>query len=267
MSYLMLPADNENATKSPTWDDDGGSNNRRDYGERQALLEALCSDQPQWFTIVDLVQRHGAIALRAQCDRSIFSHRLYFTYEKWSPLHFAAIWGRVDVARLFVARGADLNALASPSRENETLLGRTPLFCALDRGPDVSDQHMTVAEALVEDGADVNLLDAQHTSLVHVAALRNRPQAIHMLADNGASVDSKTKWGWTPLHEAAWLGNIDCVKALLCHSADAGALAPDGSTPAGLAKSSNNFEILEILLQHTEKKRCISESSSIQNSS
>lgn len=50
------------------------------------------------------------------------------------------------------------------------------------------------------------------------------------LDDEGAFVDCRDENGFTPLFYAAAYGHAECVVELVCHGADRGALAHDGST-------------------------------------
>lgn len=60
-------------------------------------------------------------------------------YYDWTPLHFAAQAGQIDVVEYLVAEGADVNA--------ENISGETPLQLAVDKG------HKEVAEFLFQKGA------------------------------------------------------------------------------------------------------------------
>lgn len=65
----------------------------------------------------------------------------------FTPLHFAAREGQLEVARLLLDAGADVNAPAAD--------GKSPLNLAIYNG------HYTLAELLIDRSADVNLADAE----------------------------------------------------------------------------------------------------------
>ena len=62
-----------------------------------------------------------------------------------TALHFAAIYGHVDVAKVLIQNGADVNAVDVQK------------CTALHRG--AQKGHVDVAKVLLENGADVNAVD------------------------------------------------------------------------------------------------------------
>ena len=61
--------------------------------------------------------------------------------DKWTPLHFAARDGHVDVAKVLLQNGVDLNAA--------TKYKDTALHTAAEKG------HFDIVKVLLEKGADV----------------------------------------------------------------------------------------------------------------
>jgi ankyrin repeat protein len=50
-------------------------------------------------------------------------------------------------------------------------------------------------------------LDHDDNTLLHRYVLRNQPDAVHLLLEYGASVYSVNKYGWLPIHLAAYCGH------------------------------------------------------------
>src|SRR5262249_13344374 len=171
-----------------------------------------------------------------------------------TPLMFAAREGRLDLARLLVAAGADVNAVAGD--------GKTALAVA------IFDGNYAVASFLVDSKADVNKADAQRfTPLFWAVDRRNMETApnfpwmvtvdpmplIRKLLDAGANTNAivnNTPRGRmregsprivfaTALMRAACAADLGLVRLLLDRGADPAVVSRDGETmlsaAAGLA--------------------------------
>jgi ankyrin repeat protein len=131
-----------------------------------------------------------------------------------TALHFAALAGDADSARLLLGAGADVNAAAAD--------GNSALVLAAFSG------HPAVAGVLIEAGADPNAAGAGYTAL-HAAALRGDLEWALPTPMTGA----------TPLLVAATYLEVEIVRALLAGGADPAIALPNGTTPllaaAGIA--------------------------------
>lgn len=88
---------------------------------------------------------------------------------------------------------------------------------------------------------------------LHLAAAFGSPQAVATLLAVGASVDevSRNPQQNQPLHAALALGkNVDTVRLLLEHGAQANATQAGGFTPIFSAAIANRRDLAEILLAH-----------------
>ena len=174
----------------------------------------------------------------------------------FTPLHFAAYWGADDVARLLVAKDADVNA-----RNKD---GATPLHGA------AYGANLEIARLLVAKGADVNAKGAGvddaaryvlfnkrrflSTSRVadrtplHQAAFNGHTEVARLLVDEGAAVDPKDAEGETPLHRAASdYGNVEVARLLLDEVADVGARCNLEFTPLHFAAWTGDAEVARLL--------------------
>jgi uncharacterized protein len=171
-----------------------------------------------------------------------------------SPLMFAARDGSLELARILVGAGADVDAAAGD--------GKTALALAIFNG------NYDVAMFLVDSKADVNRADAQRfTPLFWAVDRRNMETApnfpwmvttdpmplVRKLLDAGANpnavVDNTPRGRMregsprivfaTPLMRAAFAGDLELVKLLLERGADPAIVSRDGETmvsaAAGLA--------------------------------
>ena len=144
----------------------------------------------------------------------------------WTPLHFAAQAGQIDIVEFLIAKGADVNA--------ENLSGVTPLQFAADKA------HKEIAELLIEKGADVSL---------HLAARLGDLPRVKSSVEDGADVNAEDVRGDTPLHIAAAKGHKEVVELLITKGANVNAKNNEGQTPIDIALEQNHKDIVALLLE------------------
>jgi RNA polymerase sigma factor (sigma-70 family) len=128
--------------------------------------------------------------------------------EGFTPLALAAHFGHLDVMRLLIDRGADVNRVATHR------LAVTPLHAAL------FGRQVDAALLLIEGGANV------------------------ALARGGSGWK---RAGWTPLHYAAGMGFSTLVQPLLDRGADPSRPDEEGKTPLDVAIDANHSGIADVL--------------------
>ncbi|HEY3739232.1 MAG TPA: ankyrin repeat domain-containing protein [Bryobacteraceae bacterium] len=128
-----------------------------------------------------------------------------------TPLHWAAYQDDLQTAKLLIAAGANVNA-------QTRLEAITPLFLASANGdPELVAQ-------LLKAGADAKSVKPNGTTVLMVAAAAGNLDAVKVLVEHGAEIDSKEKvHEQTALMFAAALNRSEVVKYLLAHHADANA--------------------------------------------
>jgi ankyrin repeat protein len=154
---------------------------------------------------------------------------------RFSALDLAAFNGGHDLAQVLLERGAKV---------------RLPAAVALHRTADVERLLRRDRGALKSGGRWGNLI---------VRASERAPgEVIETLIRNGASVnvrdDPKTSIdatsGYTPLHAAAWYGNVTAIEVLMKHGADVRAREEKyHGTPAGWADYSGHKEARDLILR------------------
>lgn len=72
----------------------------------------------------------------------------------------------------------------------------------------------TVAR-LIEEGADVHMVDYDYRSALHIACCEQRTEVVRLLLDNGHPVNVKDRWGRTPIDEAAKCEDEDAAVEML----------------------------------------------------
>lgn len=194
----------------------------------------------------------------------------------WTPLHFAALFGQVEIAKILLDAGADLEA-------TEQLHNSTPLLLAvragqekmtallLDKGADsdayddasildhaVSARNIDLLNLLLEQVFDAkpNTTETLLSALI-TATYEGFIPAIDALIDHGAPVNRFSDvYGGPPISHAL---NADVTLALINRGADVNAMSPttsdeEGSfehqTPLHYAVFIEDLEMARVLLAH-----------------
>jgi ankyrin repeat protein len=215
----------------------------------------------------------GGAEGRAPGDFDPTGARVGYANGGFTPLHFAAREGEIEIAQLLLDAGADVNPIAAD--------GKNPLSLAIYNG------HYALAELLVDAGADVNQADAEgFTPLFWAVDRRNMEwnpgfpwvqtddplPLIRKLLDKGAAADpfvdntpvSRRNFGGsprvsfaTPLMRAAYSGDVTLVRLLVEHGANPLVENSENETPLlvasgygwidGYSQGRSNAERLETM--------------------
>jgi ankyrin repeat protein len=153
--------------------------------------------------------------------------------QKQTALMWAVAAQHPDVVRMLVEAGADIRArtavtkrlvytgfryiTAPPGESSGTVFevpegGFTPLLFAAQQG------NVESVRLLLDAGADVNDTAPIGTSALVVATHSGHRDAATLLLDRGADPNADAA-GYTALHAAVLLGDVESVRALLAHGA------------------------------------------------
>lgn len=177
-------------------------------------------------------------------------------FHGYTPLHWAAMGGHTEIARMLIARGADVNAL---SKEKVS-----PLYLAAMEG------HADVVKLLLKHGAKKSINTQcfyagpnypskslssnsyHYFTPVYIATLCGHVDVMKALIQSGADVDLAC-YGGTPLIRAVYESNADAARLLLASGADVNKASDWGITPIGCVRSP---AVARLLLAHGCRVDC-----------
>ncbi|XP_046383816.1 ankyrin-3-like [Ischnura elegans] len=233
------------------------------------LLERAC------FHAADYLIKHGADVNNESVSDCIDDN---------SPIHLAVQKGSMEMVKLLLSKGAEINALGK---------GKTPLHIAthngyppmvkllLDHSADVNsvckskrnkdytallfaveNGNDEVVTFLINGGANVNECAGGYTPL-HIAARNGLYYAAESLFKYGANVNcectSELNEGYTAIHFAAEAGNSKVVELLLGRGAKINDLGK-GYTPLHIAALHGFVVVAELLIKHGADVNCVCKS-------
>jgi ankyrin repeat protein len=120
----------------------------------------------------------------------------------FTALHFAAFFGKAEVARILLQAGADVNAVA----RND--LRVQPLHSA------AAGRHLEVCRLLLAAGADVDAPQAGGFRPLHAAAQNGDPELVELFLSARADPRAATDAGATPAATAEAAGHVDVARRL-----------------------------------------------------
>jgi calcium-independent phospholipase A2 len=128
--------------------------------------------------------------------------------------------------------------------------GGTPLHWSTSR---------EVVSALIERGCDVNALNFDEQTALHVMISRNRLECVVELLSHEAEVDVRDKNGNTPLHLAVEKKLIPIVQCMVVFGCDINMKNKDDKTPrhmVGKDAAGGNDDMILYILHSVGAKRC-----------
>lgn len=113
-------------------------------------------------------------------------------------------------------------------------------------------------EALLERGTNINALNVDGKTALHVMVLRNRLDCVVALLSNSAEIDWRDKEGKTPLHVAVEMKLVPIVQCLVVFGCDINSANNQGQTPRHMVGKGGNesLDMILYILHSVGAKRC-----------
>lgn len=118
----------------------------------------------------------------------------------YTPLMYASLYGHTEIVKLFLSKGANVNAATS--------WGATALTRA------AQDGKIKIVELLLASGANVNATEYDGYTALSRAAMKGHGQIAWMLLSKGADVNIRTKHGHSALTLAEENGHHQVIAIL-----------------------------------------------------
>ncbi len=184
----------------------------------------------------------GLLDRRAETAKLLINHGIdvnaKLKYDGSTALIWAAFLGDVELAKLLLDKGADVDSGLTD--------GRTPLLCAVtgSLGTRPLKKLGSLSDATAGNQSKPQVATSLAGRQIEVAKL---------LLDHKADTNAKLADGATALMWASILGQTEMVKLLLEHGADADLGLSDGSTPLQWAALYDRTGVVKLLAQHGGK--------------
>ena len=155
----------------------------------------------------------------------------------WTALHYSCQYGKCEVAKVLVDKGANIDAQID--------IRRTPLHLAGFEGYDVC------VEYLLKNQADPNVQSEGNWTPLILAAQEGKTKCVELLlADNRTDFNLRASNGRNALHSASFYGRTEIAKMLVdkgieCHVPD-----KDQWTQLHLCAQEKHPEIVRYILEH-----------------
>lgn len=153
-----------------------------------------------------------------------------------TPLHLTAYFGRTDMMRQLLEKGADVQAV--------NRLDRNALMFAIARN------QLGTAGLLLENGIDVKAADQSGRQALHWCAMQGSPEMCRLILSYGTNVNASDNQLRTPLHHAANMGNTAMAEELIKNDALVNAADYHMRTPLFNASWNGHLDMVKLLIAH-----------------
>ena len=128
----------------------------------------------------------------------------------------------------------------------------------------VQKNNITGIRYLIIHGVNINILDEERTSPLHIACKESSIQTIEEIIFQGSMINIPDLVGWTPLHMACYYNRPDVVLLLLKSGANYNTHNRDKLSARDLAIKCGNYNCAKVFdnfihYQKIEKEKCLNE--------
>ncbi|XP_025085728.1 uncharacterized protein LOC112559060 [Pomacea canaliculata] len=158
-----------------------------------------------------------------------------------TPLHLAAKSDHWGLVNYLVKQGANIQ---DPDSDGVYVLQRLAMYS------EYGEKHIEILRLLITNGADVNILDCNGDSILHLSAKANNWSFVRQIIQETGDLitDELDSDGYNILHRLAQSGHSELVEAVLNKGCNVEALSRDGDTCLLLAAKRDNWTFVTRVL-------------------
>lgn len=154
--------------------------------------------------------------------------------ENDTPLTAACENGYIDIAKMLIAKGADVN--------KNHVSGKFPLYAACNK------DDFDIVRMLLDRKAQVNTIYKTLSTSLYYVCLRGQVEIAKMLIDYNADIDLTGECTETPVYAASANGHDKIVSLLLDNGADIYEMSTEQLTPLTVALQNQHSKVVETLI-------------------
>ena len=165
--------------------------------------------------------------------------------EGLSSLHWAVINGNIEVTKLLIEKGANIEI-------KDSGCGSSPLLFACQNG------RTKIVKFLIEKGADINTKNSKGSNAIHFAAQSGKTEIVDFLLQNGLEINMKDNNGENPLFYAMYYRHFpimreaihayEMVKFLIENGVNVDEATVSNQTPLTFAIMKNLLAVVNLLV-------------------
>ena len=156
-----------------------------------------------------------------------------------SSLFYASSNGHLNVVKLLRQNGASINSTSNRWGSGDETLSALEAACY--------DGYSSVAEYLIENGANLYGGSSSLYLPIHAAAYNDRAEIIDLLLKKGVNVDSRDSSGRTACHVAASRSRLDSIRCLLSAGCNLELVDDDGRTVILCCSESTSYQWIDVI--------------------
>ncbi len=164
-------------------------------------------------------------------------------WEGMTPLMLAAESGYTDLVEVLLKNNAAVD-FADTNTDVPGYDSDTALIHASRYG------HIKSIKMLLENGANINLVNKHGDSALMYAVANNRTKSIEILLENNADTSIENNWHHTALMSAAYCGHEDAIEILLKKDVDINGANKKGITALMIASEREQQGAVTMLLEN-----------------